>query len=134
MATVQILAFIALDGYLARRSTFPDLWEHPEKYGITRIREGALPLMFPSYPLRNGNTGTPAYILRKRLWRRFLLRTACSVLAWPTSRSCMSCPRFQGEGSRLFEGGPGFSLWELAGTRSSDRDVCHLHYRRVADG
>ena len=43
-------------------------------------------------------------------------------------------PRFQGEGSHLFEGGPGFSLWELAGTRSFDRDVCRLHYRRVAGG
>lgn len=47
MATVQILAFITFDGYLARRSTFPDLWEHPEKYGITRIREGALSRLAP---------------------------------------------------------------------------------------
>ena len=43
-------------------------------------------------------------------------------------------PRFQGEGFRLFEGCPGFSLWELAGMRSFDRDVCRLHYRRVAGG
>lgn len=47
MATVQILAFITLDGYLARRSTFPDLWEHPEKYGITRIRV-FMPLGLPA--------------------------------------------------------------------------------------
>lgn len=47
MATVQILAFITLDGYLVRRSTFPDLWEHPEKYGITRIREAALSCLGP---------------------------------------------------------------------------------------
>ena len=47
MATVQILAFITLDGYLARRSTFPDLWEHPGRYGITRIREGALSCLDP---------------------------------------------------------------------------------------
>lgn len=47
MATVQILAFITLDGYLARRTTFPDLWEHPDKYGITRIREGALSRLDP---------------------------------------------------------------------------------------
>lgn len=33
MATVQILAFITLDGGLAHRATFPDLWEHPKKYG-----------------------------------------------------------------------------------------------------
>ena len=53
MATVQILAFITLDGYLARRSTFPDLWEHPEKYGITvsgRLPCPALALMYPSCP------------------------------------------------------------------------------------
>lgn len=47
MATVQILAFITLDGYLAHRTTFPDLWGHPEKYGITRIREDALSRLDP---------------------------------------------------------------------------------------
>lgn len=111
MATVQILAFITLDGYLARRTTFPDLWEHPDKYGITvsgRVPCPALTLMFPSYPLRNGNTGTPAYILRKRLWRRFLLRTAFSALAWPTSWSCMSCPASRGKAPICSREVPGF--------------------------
>ena len=112
MATVQILAFITLDGYLARRTTFPDLWEHPDKYGITRIREGALSRLDPDVsficPLRNGNTGTPAYILRKRLWRRFLLRTAFSALAWPTSWSCMSCPASRGKAPICSREVPGF--------------------------
>ena len=53
MATVQILAFITLDATLPAGVQFPDLWEHPEKYGITRIREAALSclgLMYPSCP------------------------------------------------------------------------------------
>ena len=123
MATVQILAFITLDGYLARRTTFPDLWEHPDKYGITRIREDALSRLDPDVSFisltewKHGHSGV------------YLAEAALETL--PFTDSLL---RFQGEGSHLFEGGPGFSLWELAGTRSFDRDVCRLHYRRVADG
>ena len=123
MATVQILAFITLDGYLARRSTFPDLWEHPEKYGITRIREAALSCLGPDVSFmsltewKQGHSGV------------YLAEAALEKL--PFTDSLL---RFQGEGFRLFEGCPGFSLWELAGMRSFDRDVCRLHYRRVAGG
>lgn len=137
MATVQILAFITLDGYLARRTTSPDLWEHPDKYGITRIREGALSRLDPDVSFisltewKHGHSGV------------YLAEAALETLPFTDSllRFGMAdelvlyvLPRFQGEGSHLFEGGPGFSLWELAGTRSFDRDVCRLHYRRVAGG
>ena len=125
MATVQILAFITLDGYLARRSTFPDLWEHPEKYGITRIRETALSCLGPDVSFM--------YLAEAALET---LPFTDSLLRFDMADELVLyvLPRFQGEGFRLFEGCPGFSLWELAGMRSFDRDVCRLHYRRVAGG
>ena len=109
MATVQILAFITLDGYLARRTTFPDLWEHPEKYGITRIREGALSRLDPDVSFislterKHGHSGV------------YLAEAALETLSFTDSllRFDMAdelvlyvLPRFQGEGSRLFDGYP----------------------------
>ena len=137
MATVQILAFITLDGYLARRSTFPDLWEHPEKYGITRIREAALSCLGPDVSFmsltewKQGHSGV--YLAEAALET---LPFTDSLLRFDMADELVLyvLPRFQGEGFRLFEGCPGFSLWELAGMRSFDRDVCCLHYRRVAGG
>lgn len=137
MATVQILAFITLDGYLARRTTFPDLWEHPDKYGITRIREDALSRLDPDVSFisltewKHGHSGV------------YLAEAALETLPFTDSllRFGMAdelvlyvLPRFQGEGSRLFEVGSGFSLWKLAGARSFHKDVCRLHYRRVVSG
>ena len=137
MATVQILAFITLDGYLARRSTFPDLWEHPEKYGITRIREAALSCLGPDVSFmsltewKQGHSGV--YLAEAALET---LPFTDSLLRFDMADELVLyvLPRFQGEGFRLFEGCPGFSLWELARMRSFDRDVCCLHYRRVAGG
>ena len=137
MATVQILAFITLDGYLARRSTFPDLWEHPEKYGITRIREAALSCLGPDVSFmsltewKQGHSGV--YLAEAALET---LPFTDSLLRFDMADELVLyvLPRFQGEGFRLFEGCPGFSLWELAGMRSFDRDVCCLHNRRVAGG
>lgn len=99
MATVQILAFITLDGYLARRSTFPDLWEHPEKYGITRIREAALSCLGPDVSfmsLTEWKQGHSGVYLAEAALETLPLRTACSALTWPTSWSCMSCPASRG--------------------------------------
>lgn len=137
MATVQILAFITLDGYLARRTTFPDLWEHPEKYGITRIREDALSCLDPDVSFisltewKCEHSGV--YIAEATLET---LPFTDSLLRFGMADELVLyvLPRFQGEGSRLFEVGSGFALWKLAGTRSFHRDVCRLHYRRVVSG
>ena len=53
MATVQILAFITLDGYLARRSTFPICGNTPRNMASPvsgRLPCPALALMYPSCP------------------------------------------------------------------------------------
>ena len=137
MATVQILAFITLDGYLAHRTTFPDLWGHPEKYGITRIREDALSRLDPEVSFisltewKRGHSGvylaeaTPETLPFTDSLLRF--RMADELVLY-------ILPCFQGEGSRLFEGSPDPSTWKLAVTRCFRGDVCRLHYRRVPGG
>lgn len=137
MATVQILAFITLDGYLALRSTFPELWEHPDRYGITCIRERALSCLAPDIP----------FITLTR-WKQessgiYLSEVTSETLPFMDSllRFRMAdelvlyvLPCFQGKGSRLFEGSSGHSLWELTGTRSFGKGICRLHYRRISGG
>lgn len=137
MATVQILAFITLDGYLARRTTFPDLWEHPETYGITRIREGALSRLDPDVSfisLTEWKCGHSGVYLAEATLETLPFTDSLLRFGMADELVLYVLPRFQGEGSRLFEVGLGFSLWKLAGMRSFHRDVCRLHYRRIVSG
>lgn len=137
MATVQILAFITLDGYLARRSTFPDLWEHPGRYGITRIREGALSYLDPEVSfisLMEWKRGHSGVYLAETTPETLSLADSLLRFRMADELVLYVLPCFQGEGSRLFEESPGPSAWKLAGTRNLRRDVCRLHYRRVPGG
>lgn len=125
MATVQILAFITLDGYLARRTTFPDLWEHPDKYGITRIREGALSRLDPDVSfisLTEWKHGHSGVYLAEAALETLPLRTAFSALAWPTSWSCMSCPASRGKAPICSREVPGFLMG--AGRDTEFRQGC----------
>ena len=137
MATVQILAFITLDGYRARRSTFPDLWEHPGRYGITRIREGALSYLDPEISfisLMEWKRGHSGVYLAEATQETLSLADSLLRFRMADELVLYVLPCFQGEGSRLFEESPGPSAWKLAGTRNFRRDVCRLHYRRVPGG
>ena len=137
MATVQLLAFITLDGYLARRSTFPDLWEHPGRYGITRIREGALSCLAPEVSfisLMEWKRGHSGVYLAEATPETLPLADSLLRFRMADELVLYVLPCFQGEGSRLFEESPGPSAWKLAGTRNFRRDVCRLHYRRVPGG
>ncbi len=127
MATVQILAFITLDGYLARRSTFPDLWEHPEKYGITRLREAALSCLGPDVSFmsltewKQGHSGV--YLAEAALET---LPFTDSLLRFDMADELVLyvLPRFQGEGFRLFEGSRIFLMG--AGRDAEFRQGCLL--------
>lgn len=137
MATVQILAFITLDGYLALQPTFPDLWEYPDRYGLTRIRRRALSNLTPDTPFitltrwKQESTGiylsevTPETLPFMDSLLRFRMADELVLYVLPC---------FQGKGSRLFEGSSGYSLWELTGTRSFGKGIFRLHYRRIAGG
>lgn len=129
MATVQILAFITLDGYLVRRSTFPDLWEHPEKYGITRIREAALSCLGPDVSFmsltewKQGHSGV------------YLAEVALETLPFTDSllRFDMAdelvlyvLPRFQGEASACSKDAPDFPYgsWPGCGVSTGMSAAC----------
>lgn len=137
MATVQILAFITLDGYFARRSTFPDLWEHPDRYGITRIRERAAFHLDPAVSfivLAGWKREHSGIYLAEVTLETLPLMDSLLRFRMADELVLYVLPCFQGEGSRLFEGNPGPSTWELAGTRNFCRNVCRLHYRRIVGG
>ena len=47
MAKLQLLAIITLDGYLFDRTVSSPLWDNPNKYGLTKIRERATQTLGP---------------------------------------------------------------------------------------
>lgn len=47
MAKLQLLAITTLDGYLFDRTVSPPLWDNPNKYGLTKIRERATQTLGP---------------------------------------------------------------------------------------
>ena len=111
MATVQILAFITLDGYLARRTTFPDLWEHPDKYGITRIREGALSRLDPDVSfisLTEWKHGHSGVYLAEAALETLPFTDSLLRFGMATSWSCMSCPASRGKAPICSREVPGF--------------------------
>lgn len=129
MATVQILAFITLDGYLARRSTFPDLWEHPEKYGITRIREAALSCLGPDVSFmsltewKQGHSGV--YLAEAALET---LPFTDSLLRFDMADELVLyvLPRFQGKASACSKDAPDFPYgsWPGCGVSTGMSAAC----------
>lgn len=47
MAKLQLLAITTLDGYLFDRTVSSPLWDNPNKYGLTKIRERATQTLGP---------------------------------------------------------------------------------------
>lgn len=136
MATVQILALVTLDGYLGRKTSFPDLWEYPDRFGLTRIRKRAVSCPEPDIPFitlthwKEEKSGT--YLVEAR---PETLPFVDSLLRFRMADELVLyvLPVFQGTGERLFDGSPGLaSLWKLVGARGFDGGVCRLCYRRVA--
>lgn len=95
MATVQLLAFVTLDGYLGRKTSFPDLWEYPDRFGLTRIRKRAVSCPEPDIPfiaLTHWKEENPVCTLWRPGRRHCPLWTACSDSGWLTSWCSMYCP------------------------------------------
>lgn len=134
MAKVQLLAFISLDGYLVEKSVCPFLWESPDRYGITRIREKAVQVLDPhvsflslvkdkgfssGYSLMEAEPDTVSVI--ESMFRFNLVDGIVLYVV----------PCFQGNGIRLFTEIPGPSLWKLAGNKSYHTGVCRMIYEKA---
>lgn len=137
MATVQIMAFLTMDGYLARKAVLPEFWLHPEEYGISDIRKSALSCLTPD----------TSFITLSR-WKqehagKYLVEAAAETLPFIDSLLHFRMadelllyilPGLQGDGSPLFDGHPDPFLWELTGMRRFDKGVCRLQYKRNVVG
>lgn len=134
MAKLQLLAFISLDGYLLDKAVSSPLWDNPNKYGITKIRNGAMLTL-----------GGDVSFISLIQWKKENDET-CLIEAVPETISVIGsmfrywlvdeiilfvAPCIQGDGLRLFTEIPGPSSWEMTGNKCFRTGICRLAYRRV---
>ncbi len=133
-AKLQLLAFISLDGYLLDKTVPSPLWNNPNKYGITKIRNRAM-----------WTLGWYVSFISLTQWKKEGDDT-CLIEAMPETSSVIGSmfrywlvdeiilfvpPCIQGDGLRLFTEIPGPSSWEMTGKKCFKTDICRLTYKRV---
>lgn len=134
MAKLQLLAFITLDGYLFDRTVSSSLWDTPDKYGLTRIRDRATQTLGP-------DVSFISLIQWKKEYEGIYLVEAVpdtiSVIGsmfryWLVDEIILFViPYIQGDGIRLFTEIPSPSSWEMTGNKSFKSGICRLTYRRI---
>lgn len=132
MAKLQLLAIITLDGYLFDRAS--PLWDNPDKYGLTRIRDRTTQTLGP-------DVSFISLIQWKKEYEGIYLVEAVpdtiSVIGsmfryWLVDEIILFViPYIQGDGIRLFTEIPGPSLWEMTGNKCFKSGICRLTYRRI---
>ena len=134
MAKLQLLAIITLDGYLFDRAVSSPLWDNPDKYGLTRIRDRTTQTLGP-------DVSFISLIQWKKEYEGIYLVEAVpdtiSVIGsmfryWLVDEIILFViPYIQGDGLRLFTEIPGPSLWEMTGNKCFKSGICRLTYRRI---
>ena len=134
MAKLQLLAIITLDGYLFDRAVSSPLWDNPDKYGLTRIRDRTTQTLGP-------DVSFISLIQWKKEYEGIYLVEAVpdtiSVIGsmfryWLVDEIILFViPYIQGDGIRLFTEIPGPSLWEMTGNKCFKSGICMLTYRRI---
>lgn len=134
MAKLQLLAIITLDGYLFDRAVSSPLWDNPDKYGLTRIRDRTTQTLGP-------DVSFISLIQWKKEYEGIYLVEAVpdtiSVINsmfryWLVDEIILFViPYIQGDGIRLFTEIPGPSLWEMTGNKCFKSGICRLTYRRI---
>lgn len=134
MAKLQLLAIITLDGYLFDRAVSSPLWDNPDKYGLTRIRDRTTQTLGP-------DVSFISLIQWKKEYEGIYLVEAVpdtiSVIGsmfryWLVDEIILFViPYIQGDGIRLFTEIPGPSLWEMTGNKCFKSGICRLTYRRI---
>lgn len=132
MAKLQLLAIITLDGYLFDRAS--PLWDNPDKYGLTRIRDRTTQTLGP-------DVSFISLIQWKKEYEGIYLVEAVpdtiSVIGsmfryWLVDEIILFViPYIQGDGIRLFTEIPGPSLREMTGNKCFKSGICRLTYRRI---
>lgn len=134
MAKLQLLAIITLDGYLFDKAVSSPLWDTPDKYGLTRIRDRATQTLGP-------DVSFISLIQWKKEYEGIYLIEAVpdtiSVIGsmfryWLVDEIILFViPYIQGDGIRLFTEIPGPSSWEMTGNKCFKSGICRLTYRRI---
>lgn len=133
-AKLQLLAFISLDGYLLDKTVSSSLWNDPNKYGITKIRNRATQIL-----------EWDVSFISLIQWKKEENDT-CLIEAVPETVSVIGsmfrywlvdeiilfvAPCIQGDGIRLFTDIPGPSSWEMTGNKFFRSGICRVTYRRL---
>ena len=134
MAKLQLLAITTLDGYLFDRTVSSPLWDNPNKYGLTKIRERATQTLGPDVSFisltqwKKKNEGiyfieaAPDTIsVISSMFRYWLVDEIILFVA----------PYIQGDAIRLFTEIPGPSSWEMTGNKCFRSGICRLAYKRI---
>ena len=119
MAKLQLLAITTLDGYLFDRTVSSPLWDNPNKYGLTKIRERATQTLGPDVYFIEAAPDTISVI--SSMFRYWLVDEIILFVA----------PYIQGDGIRLFTEIPGPSSWEMTGNKCFRSGICRLAYKRI---
>ena len=127
-------ATLSLDGYLFDRTVSSPLWDNPNKYGLTKIRERATQTLGPDVSFisltqwKKKNEGiyfieaAPDTIsVISSMFRYWLVDEIILFVA----------PYIQGDGIRLFTEIPGPSSWEMTGNKCFRSGICRLAYKRI---
>lgn len=132
MAKLQLLAIITLDGYLFDRAVSSPLWDNPDKYGLTRIRDRATQTLGPDVSFIS--------LIQWKNEGIYLIEAAPETISvigsmfkyWLVDEIILFViPYIQGDGMRLFTEIPGPSSWEMTGNKRFNSGICRLTYRQI---
>lgn len=134
MAKLQLLAITTLDGYLFDRTVSSPLWDNPNKYGLTKIRERATQTLGPDVSFisltqwKKKNEGI--YFIEAALDTISVISSMFRY--WLVDEIILFvAPYIQGDGIRLFTEIPGPSSWEMTGNKCFRSGICRLAYKRI---
>ena len=134
MAKLQLLAITTLDGYLFDRTVSSPLWDNPNKYGLTKIRERATQTLGPDVSFISLTQW------KKKNERIYFIEAAPDTISvissmfryWLVDEIILFvAPYIQGDGIRLFTEIPGPSSWEMTGNKCFRSGICRLAYKRI---
>lgn len=134
MAKLQLLAFITLDGYLPDKAVSSPLWDNPDRYGITKIRDRA------TQTLGRDISFVSLVQWKKEYEDTYLVEAAPDTVSvigsmfryWLVDEIILFvAPCIQGDGIRLFTEIPGPSSWKMTGNKCFRSGIVRLTYTRI---
>ena len=118
MAKLQLLAITTLDGYLFDRTVSSPLWDNPNKYGLTKIRERATQTLGPDVSF-----------ISLTQWKKKNEGIYFIEAAPDTISVISSMFRYWLVDEIILFVAP--SSWEMTGNKCFRSGICRLAYKRI---